>query len=286
VELLIVHYGSFHAALKGLSEYVPGTRMDTFHLMPDDELPDKDEVGEFDDPMVFIDPVDFKRNVASPVAIDTLAFTIMAAREYLNQPRMTFFFPNPPDVYSRQRLEGLMRDRETAMLGMKIPVFHENDDVIHGQLRKAVRAITRLCNRSGFPVVHSDFAVIAKDCLLMFEFEVAHLPVVVVHHGPQVGEGNEQEFWDKWSTNERTLVGPYVEDGSWRVDIIRPHASVEDLLRSEVPTLNLGKHLTKIVAEGVTILKGEDLLHKMYRPTLTRFFLRTPPWSWGDEPAS
>jgi tRNA nucleotidyltransferase (CCA-adding enzyme) len=284
VELLIVHYGTFHSALKGLSEYIPGTRLDTFHLLHDDEVPSDDEVESFEDPMVFIDPVDYKRNVASPVSIDTLAFTIHAAREYLRNPRMTFFFHNPPDVLSRQRLEGLMRDRETSMMGMKLDVFHENSDVVYGQLRKAVRAITRLCNRSGFPVIHSDFAVIGKDCLLLFEYEVAHLPVVVVHHGPEVGEGNEVEFWEKWVEDERTLVGPYVEDGSWRVDVIRPHANVEDLLTSEVPNLNLGKHVTKVVSEGMVLLKGDELLHKMYRPTLTRFFLRTPPWMWGVEP--
>jgi tRNA nucleotidyltransferase (CCA-adding enzyme) len=177
-----------------------------------------------------------------------------------------------------------MRDRETSMMGMKLDVFHENSDVVYGQLRKAVRAITRLCNRSGFPVIHSDFAVIGKDCLLLCEYEVAHLPVVVVHHGPEVGEGNEVEFWEKWVEDERTLVGPYVEDGSWRVDVIRPHANVEDLLTSEVPNLNLGKHVTKVVSEGMVLLKGDELLHKMYRPTLTRFFLRTPPWMWGVEP--
>lgn len=284
VELLVIHYGNFHAALKGLSQYVPGTRLDLFHMLRDDELPEEGAVATFDDPMVFIDPVDFKRNVASPVSIDTLAFTILAAREYLKQPRMTFFFPNPPDVLSRQRLEGLMRDRETTVMGIRFPVFHENQDVVHGQLRKALRAIIRLCNRSGFPVINSRYAVLGKDCLLMLEFEVSHLPVVYVHHGPRVGEGNEQDFLDKWSKSERTLVGPYIEDGSWRVDVIRKHSRVAELLQAEVPSLNLGKHISVQASDGLTVMVGEELLHKMYRPTLTRFFLRTPPWEYGQQP--
>ncbi len=283
VELLVIHYGNFHAALNGLSNYVPGTQMDLFHLVREDDLPEKDEVSTFDDPMVFSDPVDYKRNVASPVSLDTLAFTIGACREYLKKPRMTFFFPNPPDVLSRQRLEGLMRDRETKVMGLKLPVFHENADVVHGQLRKALRAITRLCNRSGFPVLHSHYAVLGKDCLLLFEFEVSSLPVVYVHHGPRVGEGNENDFIEKWSTSERTLVGPYLEDGSWRVDVIRTHTQATDLLSEEVPTLSLGKHITEHVSKGLTIMGPEDLMHKMYRPTLTRFFLRKPPWEWGSE---
>jgi tRNA nucleotidyltransferase (CCA-adding enzyme) len=286
VELLIIHFGNFHAALKGLTTYVPGTQMDLFHLMREENLPEEDQVASFDDPMVFIDPVDYKRNVASPVSIDTLGFTIGACREYLRKPRMTFFFPNPPDVLSRQRLEGLIRDRETHLCGVKLPVFHDNADVVHGQLRKATRAITRLCNRSGFPVLHSKFAVLGKDCLMLFEFEVSSLPVVYVHHGPSVGEGNEADFIEKWSSSERTLVGPYLEDGSWRVDVIRKHTKVTDLLTEEVPSLSLGKHITEHVSKGLTVMGPEDLMHKMYRPTLTRFFMRRPPWEWGTEDLS
>ncbi len=284
VELLVIHYGSFLSALKGLSEYVPGSRLDLFHLLHDEELPTEDEVGVFDDPMVFIDPVDIKRNVASPVSIETLSSVIHAVREYLKRPRMTFFFPNPPDVLTRQRLEGLIRDRETTVMGIKVPAFHENADVVHGQLRKALRAITRLCNRSGFPVLHAQYAVLGKQCLMLFEFEVASLPMVYVHHGPQVGEGNEAEFLEKWSENERTLVGPYLEEGSWRVDLIRSYANVHDLLREEVPTLNLGKHVTQVVAKKLEVLGPDDLMHKLYRPTLTRFFMRVPSWLWGLEP--
>ncbi len=285
VELMVIHYGNFHAVLKGLSDYPPGTKMDLFHLVKEENLPEEDQVATFDDPMVFIDPVDWKRNVASPVSLDTLAFTIQAAREYLRKPRMTFFFPNPPDVLSRQRLEGLMRDRETTVMGVRFPVFHDNADVVHGQLRKALRAITRMCNRSGFPVLHGKHAVLGTYCLLLFEFEVSQLPMVYVHHGPRIGEGNEVEFWEKWSESEQTLVGPYLEDGCWRVDVIRGHTRVEDLLHEEVPSLNLGKHINKEAAEGLDIMTSQDLMHKMYRPTLTRFFMRTPSWIYGQEPS-
>ncbi len=284
-ELMVIHYGNFHAVLKGLSDYTPGTKLDLFHLVKDENLPEVHQVATFDDPMVFIDPVDWKRNVASPVSLDTLAFTIQAAREYLRKPRMTFFFPNPPDVLSRQRLEGLMRDRETTVMGVRFPVFHDNADVVHGQLRKALRAITRMCNRSGFPVLHGKHAVLGKYCLLLFEFEVSQLPMVYVHHGPRVGEGNEAEFWEKWSESEQTLVGPYLEDGCWRVDVIRSHTRVEDLLHEEVPRLNLGKHINKEAAGGLDIMTPQDLMHKMYRPTLTRFFMRTPSWMYGQEPS-
>lgn len=283
VELLTIRFGNFHSALKGLASYVPGTQMDTFHLLRDDDVPDRDSVGKFDDPMVFIDPVDHRRNVASPVSLDSLGLTIQAAREYLKRPRMTFFFPNPPDVLSRQRLEGLMEDRETTLVGIQLPVFHDNADVVHGQLRKAVRAITRLCNRSGFPVLHSGYNVFGKKCVLLFEFEVSKLPMVYMHHGPSVGEGNEAEFLEKWSSSERTLVGPYIEDGSWRVDVIRSQTTVEDLLYTEIPTLSLGKHINTQVSKDLTVMSQEELMHKMYRPTLTRFYLRRPSWLWGLE---
>ena len=48
---------------------------------------------DFGEPLVFIDPVDPSRNVASPVSLDKLALFVFAAREYLRDPRPLFFFP-------------------------------------------------------------------------------------------------------------------------------------------------------------------------------------------------
>jgi tRNA nucleotidyltransferase (CCA-adding enzyme) len=282
VELLVLRFGSFHGALRGLANYTPGNVLHLFEMMAEEDRPSKEEIAAFEDPMIFIDPVDARRNVASPIAIDTLGIAIQAAREYLAGPMLNYFFPNPAEALPKTRLEGLIRDRETKLIGMRFPIFHENPDVVHGQLRKALRVITRLANRSGFPVMHSAHYVAGEECLILIEFEVSDLPTVEVHHGPRLGAGNEADFIERWASDKRTLVGPYVEDGNWRVDILRIYPHVEDLLQNELPNLNLGKQLSLEVAKGLRILDPNELLKEGYLAPVTQFYLRTPPWRWGE----
>jgi tRNA nucleotidyltransferase (CCA-adding enzyme) len=283
VELLVMRFGSFAGALRGLLEMPPGRPIDLFSMLPEAERPAAAEVATFTDPMVLVDPVDPKRNVASPVSAQSLGVTVQAAREYLEGPSLAFFFPPGPEVLPLPRLKGLLEVRETTLVGLRFGLFHENADVVHGQLRKAVRAISRLCNREGFAVLHADHRVLADGCLILLELEVAHLPALQVHHGPRVGEGNDAEFLSKWARDERTLAGPYVEDGQWRVDILRPHASVGDLLRAELPAMNLGKQLSKELEGGVKLLGADELLARPYAEALTSFLKRTPPWRRGSD---
>jgi tRNA nucleotidyltransferase (CCA-adding enzyme) len=131
--------------------------------------------------------------------------------------------------------------------------------------------------------MHADHRVLIDECLVLLEFEVAHLPALQVHHGPRVGEGNDEEFLAKWGKDKRTLVGPYIEDGQWRVDILRPQANVEDLLKAELPAINLGKQLSKELEGGLKLLTVEDLLEEGYAEALTSFLKRTPRWKYGSD---
>ena len=282
VELLVMRYGTFQGALKGLLELPPGKALDLFDMLREGDRPAPSEVATFEDPLVFVDPVDPGRNVASSLSAQSLGLTRQAAAEYLAAPTVRFFFPGRPDALPPERLRNLMEVRETKVLGISFPVFHENPDVVHGQLRKAVRAINRLCNLSGFPVLHADHRVVGKECLIMLELEVAVLPAATVHHGPKVGVGNDHEFLAKWAKDGRTLAGPYVEDGQWRVDVLRQHTRVEELLRAELPSLNLGKQLNKELAPGVKLMTAEELLAPQYADALTAFLKRIPPWRWGE----
>ncbi len=282
VELLVMRFDTFQGALKALAGLRAGTVLDLFDMLPPADRPDAKDVGRFDDPLVVIDPVDPSRNVASPVSAQSLGLTIQAAREYLEEPRLAFFFPPKPDALPPERLRNTLEVRETKVLALRFDIFHENPDVVHGQLRKAVKAIARLCNLQGFPVLHAAHRVLADECLILLEFEVAALPAVAVHHGPRAGEGNDTEFLAKWSKDSRTLSGPYVEEGQWRVDVYRAQTHVEELLRAELGSMNLGKQLSKQLESGVKMLTSEELLAPRYSETMTAFLRRTPPWRWGE----
>lgn len=55
--------------------------------------------------LVVYDPTDPNRNVASAVHTDTLALFIVAAKDYLQNPSVRFFFPKPRRALSAREIE-------------------------------------------------------------------------------------------------------------------------------------------------------------------------------------
>ena len=80
-ELLIIHYGSFVDALKAFSKWKPPIRI---YL--------REPLAEFNAPLVVIDPVDGKRNVAAVVSLENIAKLSLFSRAFLKKPSDIFFF--------------------------------------------------------------------------------------------------------------------------------------------------------------------------------------------------
>ena len=72
-ELLILHYGGFGPLLAAASEWGPHLKIDIGHHA----------AKEFNEPLIVIDPVDPRRNVAAALSIDRMAEFVELARGYL-----------------------------------------------------------------------------------------------------------------------------------------------------------------------------------------------------------
>jgi len=269
-ELLVLCFGGFHGAVEAAARWAESVRL--WIEGHGSELKGRGE------PMVFIDPVDPTRNVASALSTEKYTLFIHACHRYLVSPSRTFFFPNPPRARPLAALRAEFRKRGTGLLGLRLNTPDVIPDIYYSQLRKFERAIRTVCEEHGFHLLHSSFYEIGKQTLFLFEFEVFRLPAVRSHRGPPAGNPREQEFRAKWAASPLSRSALHVIDGVWAVDVARDFLDPEALIRGCIGGLSLGKHINEEVKKGYRVLKGPALFTKAQALPLTVFLDRRYPW--------
>jgi tRNA nucleotidyltransferase (CCA-adding enzyme) len=160
-ELLIIFYGSFEDVLKAASSWKTPIAL---------AIQDEIDFGRFQSsPLIFIDPTDNGRNVASALNQENLSLFIYAAKEFLKSPGLSFFFPEKRRVSTPQVLKKF-RLRRTHVISIKFKTFEVIDDILYSQLRKALRLLDKVFQKSGFLVINSGFFV-AEEIKLIFEIQ-------------------------------------------------------------------------------------------------------------------
>ncbi|UCE74283.1 MAG: hypothetical protein JSV56_00885, partial [Methanomassiliicoccales archaeon] len=238
---------------------------------------DDREHAEFNDSLIVVDPVDPNRNVASALSEENFAVFIHACREYLNNPRMEFFFPNDMVPESIENLKEMIKRRGTTLIGISFRTPEALSDILHSQLRKSQKAIVKLCERFDFSLMHSDFFV-NDEVMLLFEFDVFLLPSAKLHKGPPVWHRNASDFLNKWTDSTMLIKGPYIMDGHWYVDIQRDYLNARKLIETQLDTLNLGGEINDALKKGYNILADSEMLKKRYALWLTMFLY--PKFRW------
>jgi len=269
-ELLVIRYGGFHAVMEAAARWPEAVR-----LWMEDHGSELKGRGE---PMVFIDPVDPTRNVASALSTDKYTLFIHACQRYVEAPSRTFFLPNPPKARALPELRREALSRGTATLGIRLQTPEVIADIYYSQLRKFERGIRSLSEEHGFHVLHSAFYPVGKDTLFLFEYEVFSLPAVRSHRGPPAGNPREKEFAAKWHSSPQRRSALHIIDGVWAVDVEREFRDPAALIRGCIQTLSLGKHLNEEVKRGYRMLEGTALFTKEHALALTLFYDKRYPW--------
>lgn len=250
-ELLVLRYGSFCDVLKAASAWRPGETIDL----------ESHATLSHQNPLVVIDPVDPRRNVAAALTLDRAFQFCAAARCFLKAPHIDFFTALERDPVSDQDLLNKIEERGTAFLLLDFPAPQMVEDVIFPQLRKAEEAITALFERNGLSVFRSD---VDCHCLgnasrarMLFELETGELPSIIKRQGPPVWEAEHLSRF--LLSHPDPLSGPYIKEGRAFVEEPREYTTAKDLLTNEIGTLSLGKHLTQEVQREHNIYVGHEL---------------------------
>ncbi len=260
-ELLVLKYGSFEKVLKGATKWYKGMVLEL----------EKRAKKKFPEPLVFIDPVDAGRNVASALSLDQFARFIHLSKSYLENPRISYFFPPKRKKPARATIQTKMSSRGTDFVAIVLKKPDVVEDILYPQIWKAEKSIKSLCAKHEFPVLDCGSEVVGNEIVFMIEVVSSELPKVRKHMGPAPWLRNADDFVEKWKKSRKRIAGPYVEDGRLYFDLKREYANAKMLLRRELRNLGLGKNLDEVVAKRFTVLLNDEIISKGYIESLSKF---------------
>lgn len=286
-EILTIHYGSFIKVLRAASRwrrrelidpegYYRGRRHKAMKI--------------FDgDPLIVVDPVDERRNVASAVREDRLGEFIAAARLFLKEPSIRFFYPAEIKTPKPEEINKLMRERGSSIIILKFRAAKTVPDILWGQLYKSKKAIRNLIEQHNFKVIRdAAWSDEGETAILIYELESEKLPPIKRHLGPPIEKYEDCErFLKKYLNSDETISGPRIEDGRWVVEIRRRFQNARTLLRDRLRgggrDLGVASLIAKSISEGLEILTDEEIINlyksnRIFAEFFTEFLIGKPRW--------
>jgi tRNA nucleotidyltransferase (CCA-adding enzyme) len=225
---------------------------------------------EHSDPLVVIDPVDPKRNVAAALSEQKLCEFIDACRRFLNSHSLRFFFPDPAVPMTTEGLKRIIESRGTLLLAISFKAPDIVEDTLYPQLRKAETSVISLLERHEFKAYRGDVWSDDRSAIVL-EMLLWELPAIERHFGPPV---QEREHSEKFKIK---YPQAYIIGCRYAVDLPRRYENAVDLIRGQLQSCGLGKQVAVSIAEGFEVLAGEDTLD--LGPDFAAFltgFLRDP----------
>jgi tRNA nucleotidyltransferase (CCA-adding enzyme) len=247
-ELLMLCYGSFADVLQKAAAWHPGQILDL----------EGHGTARHIEPLIVVDPVDPGRNVAAALTLDKMLQFASAARSFLAEPKIDFFFPSAIVPLSDEKLADLINMRGTMIILLEFAAPDVVEDVLYPQLRKAEGSIRMLLEKRGFSLLRSDVSAYRDRAVILFEMEVWQLSRASRRTGPPVWQAEHLSRF--LEAHPSPLSGPFVDKGKAVVEEARQHTSARDLLAAEIANLSLGKHLSASIREGHNIYAGTELL--------------------------
>lgn len=285
-ELLVIHCGSFIEVLQMFARYKPRLVIDIENYYASRE---KELKLLFDEPLVVIDPVDRGRNVASAVKSDKVYILVGAARAFLKNPSLEFFFPTPSKALSTEELLQNFKTRGSNCLFVTFKAVKVVPDVIWGQLHRTQRALGKLLELNDFTVLRE--TVWTDETTLscfVFELEQRLLSNVKKHIGPPLEYEKEcEDFLQKYAEDGCVVSGPYVESGRWLVQISRKYVDAVTLLQEKLKhggkNAGVARLISKTIETDYKIFVDEEILetyskNKQFAEFLTEFLNGKPSW--------
>ncbi|MBP2132517.1 tRNA nucleotidyltransferase (CCA-adding enzyme) [Methanomicrobium sp. W14] len=266
-ELLVCFYGGFHECLEAARGWHPGIVIDI----------ENHQSKEFDDPLVVIDPVDPKRNVAAALCATAMYSFAEYSRGYLSGPSCLFFENRKVRKISYESFSEEIEKRGTFFYGVVFDTPGEIPDIVVPQLKRSVSSAKGLLERNGFSVNRADCFMGEKKSLLLFELLVEKLPRIERRTGPPVWEEeNSMRFIQKHLGN--AFSGPYICEGVYYAEVERRYTDAGGLLESgDFISCGLGKHVKRVISGNYSVFKGSECWNEEFSGFLYDFIAKSSP---------
>ena len=285
-ELLVLNCDSFVQVLESFAD-LKGRRIIDYEGFYEGKEEDLDTI--FEEPLVVVDPVDKGRNVAAAVRQERLNEFVVAARKFLKNPDLEFFYPSEIVVFRNQELVNALKTRGSKIIFVEFGKADAVPDVLWGQLYKSQRALHKMLQRHDFNIIR-DSVLSDEENLNVFIIEIENrsLPLIKRHWGPPIRKREEcEKFLQKHSRAPHTVSGPRVERGRWLVEIRREYMDAVDLLTERLRDggrrIGVADLVAQAVSKGFKVVVNEEIL-ELYSSNselakfLTTYLKGKPRW--------
>jgi tRNA nucleotidyltransferase (CCA-adding enzyme) len=281
-ELLVLKYGSIIILLQAASRW---RKYSIIHF--DTSAENSDLRAKFKDPLILIDPVDPNRNVASALSNYSFWNFVAAAQRFIDEPKVTYFFPEQNHLDSYKILE-MLSGRGTDLLFLVIEEAKADvPDSLWGQLLKSKQALERLFIVNDFVLLRSNvWSNEESRHIFTFEFESINIPIVSQHKGPPVSmKANSDKFIKEHKEYDQTVIGPEIQDGRWVVFRRRQWNNAKALLQENLydggTAIGVSHKLTIRILQNHRILKNEEIVKYVtdeFAEHIYKFLVGRPAW--------
>ncbi|OYT29948.1 CCA tRNA nucleotidyltransferase [Thermoplasmatales archaeon ex4572_165] len=270
-EILIVKYKSFLQLIQNAKNWDS-----PIHLSLHQESP-----IDFSDPLVFIDPVDPERNVASAVSDKTLNRFMKACDAFLLKPKKTFFFPNPVKPWSLEKIKKYVTSTEKQYISI---IFSKPDLISENlvpQLRKTCKFIKNEATQNDFIIYDIDFTIDEKHQFIYIIIQSDRKPLseTYTHIGPPTKLTEHiKKFEEKWKDHPLLHKEPYENEKRMYVSVKRKHRMLISFLADNLQSYPLSRHIERKIKKNYFIEKDEELVKKELQIFWTMYFDGKDPW--------
>ncbi len=152
-EVLILKFGSFRAVLEEISNMKAQVGSEKKQVISVEKV-DEDIIKTFDSHLIIIDPVDPKRNLGAAISAESIGRFVLAARIFLARPSLDYFMESKRTRKYAHHFDNRLYHN---LLVIEFTYSKRSPDVIWGQLKKSLRALSK-------QLEIADFKVIRRTC--------------------------------------------------------------------------------------------------------------------------
>jgi tRNA nucleotidyltransferase (CCA-adding enzyme) len=241
-EVLVYYLGSFENVLKKIAGFQNNEMIG--------ESPRK-----FETPMVIIDPIDRNRNLGAAISIQNVTNFILIARNFLKKSSISYF-------KVKRKVDGSNK-LFSNVLFVHFKYKKRSDDIIYGQIKRAVTSIESQLNKEGFNVLRTDaLAYDDNQASLLFLLESLTINKQEIRTGPEVFSNDFSSKFININVKKSKLMW-IDKDGKIKSIQTRRYENAEsylnDLIKNHIGESGIPKGLRADFKAGFKIVEYDRL---------------------------
>lgn len=266
-EILILRYRSFKEAISLVANMNRDKQLIALNE------PDPQYLPSFNSSIIIIDPIDPRRNLGAAISTESLGKFILAARSLIQIPSIGYF-KSTENMFDIRVLEKV----KPNLLIVEFKIRKRSPDVIWGQLKRSLTALSKQLSISGFNAFGSTCITDENEyAAFVFLVEFTTLPSFTLNVGPEIFRMRDTETFIEKKMHKLT---PFWINGNMRVVTISERNNLfakeylSKLLSGNVSNVGINKDIIEDLRTGFDVYRGtERKLNRFIKSALSRLIL-------------